>query len=292
MVTRSEASRSSSSASSASNPELVRDDDRLYTDPALTAATPSDDPLVRFLGKHWRLLAAILAIYGIVWAGQFLYRESRLRRAEKGSEELARVKESYERLVTAQDALISAQRDQASADPAKGDSSKAGSGKEGASVEELSSKRAEARTALDERVRIVEDQGGLFADLGGLYYALGLTSIGEAGVAESVLAKGRAWKSTSPRAPERILAETRGYLAAKVKLATPETHQNGVGELTALAKEGAYLNAAAALALAAAATSDEDRASARETLKAVRASHPEQGDLIQEESKRIGFIVE
>jgi hypothetical protein len=77
-----------------------------------------------------------------------------------------------------------------------------------------------------------------------------------------------------------------------VLLIKPETHQAGVSELTSLAKEGAFLNAAAAISLAAVAVSTEEKENARETLKSVRAAHPEQSDLISEETKRIGFEID
>jgi hypothetical protein len=285
-VTSRSGSHRSTSLSSSVSPTSGSDDERLYRDPALDQSTPSEDPLVRFLVKNWRILVAAVAVYGLVWYGQVVYRQSQSRRAERASEGLARVRESYEQLVSAQESLIAAQRGGAKDDATKADDAKAVT-----EVKDAQLRRDEARSSLDERLKILADQGGAFTRMASVYETLSRAAIGEI-VADPELAAAKAWNGVSPDNAERALAEAQAYLSAKVLLIKPETHQAGVSGLTSLAKEGAYLNAAAAISLAAVAVSTEEKEYAREILKSVRAAHPEQSDLISEETKRIGFEID
>ena len=274
------------SLSSSISPTSGSDDDRLYRDPALDQSTPSEDPLVRFLGKNWRFIVAAVAVYGLVWYGQVVYRQAQSRRAERASEGLARVRESYEQLVSAQESLIAAQRG-----GAKDDAPKADDAKRATEVNDAQLRRDEARAALDERLKILSDQGGAFERMAAVYDTLSRAAIGEM-VADPELASAKGWIGVNPNDAERALAEARAYLSAKSLLTKPETRQAALSGLTSLAKEGAYLNAAAAISLAAVAVSTEEKGNAREGLRAVRTAHPEQSDLILEETKRIGFEID
>lgn len=279
-------SPSTPSLSSSASPTSGIDDDRLYRDPALDQSTPSEDPLVQFLGKYWRVLVALVALYGLVWYGQIVYRQAQSRRAERASEGLASVRESYEQLISAQESLIAAQRG-----GAKDDATKADVEKRETELKDAQLRRDEARSSLGERLKILSDQGGAFARMASVYETLSRTAIGEKG-ADIEQVSATEWNGLNPNKAERALAEARAYLSAKALLTKPETQQAAVSGLTSLAREGAYLNAAAAISLATVAASAEEKVSARETLKAVRAAHPEQSDLISEETKRLGFEID
>lgn len=171
--------RSPSQPAAAARKQLS-DDDRIFRDPALDAATPSDDPLVRFVGKHWRLLLILVAVYGAVWYGQIVYRQAQSRRSDRASQGYARAHESFERLLSAQRALVAAETAMAgvyvpSATESSSTASESAKEKQGKLAEQLESankSREEARTALVEQLKIVSDEGAQYKTIAGLYGAL------------------------------------------------------------------------------------------------------------------------
>lgn len=290
-------STGSPSQRAAVSSKRLSDDDRIFRDPALDATTPSDDPLVRFVSKYWRLLLLFVVAYGALWYGQIVYRQAQARRADRASEGYVRARESFDQFLSAQRALITAEGASAAASKSPAtdtpqttaDAEKDTQSKLSEQLESAKKSRDEARTALVEQLKIVTDQGGTYERIAGLYGALAQAAAGEGRAAESAVSQFTGWRELKPEAPDRILAELAAYLRAKIRLGLPDGKMGAAGELTELAGEGRYLAAAAALALASAATTDEQKASTRDLLQRVRSAHPEQADLLNQELKRLGW---
>lgn len=286
-----------SSQRAAASGKRISDDDRIFRDPALDAFIPTDDPLVRFVGKYWRLLLVLLVAYGAVWLGQIAYRQNRTRRADRASEAFARAHETFERFLSAQRVFVGAQgagsagtaSPATEAGQATGDAAKEKQGELAKRIESARKNRDDARATLVEQLKIVEDEGGNYERIGHLYEALAQATTGERTAAESAVSPYVDWRSLKPEAGERILAELAAYVRSKIQFGIPDGKGGAGAELTALASEGRYLNAAAALALASAATTDEEKAVARDVVQRVRAAHPEQIDLLGQEMRKLGW---
>lgn len=273
----------------------MSDDDRIFRDPALDAISPSDDPLVRFVGKHWRLLLVLVAVYGAVWYGQIVYRQAQSRRADRAAEGYKRAQETFEQFLTAQRAVVAAESAAPGASSAPetqttaADAAKDAKGKTAEQLESAKKSRDDARKALVEQLKIVSDQRGNYERIAGLLGALAQAAAGERQAAESAVTPFADWRSLKPESGERILAEVAAYARAKIRLGLPDGKTTAAGELNELASDGTFLNAAAALALASASTTDEEKTTARDVLQRVRTAHPEQSDLLNREVARLGW---
>ncbi len=269
------AGRSPSSSSSD-----VIDHDRIFRDPAITDAVASDDPLMKFLSRHWRLMLVLVFGYAVVWFLQVAIREAKNRRAEQASEALAKVEDSFAQFLTANSEMISGASSTVQTDAKTGEKSQA------EKTEAARKRRDDERALLDERIKIVSEQGGTYAEIGQLYGAIAQAT------AEGTLRSGvpgldaATWQERKPESADRLLGELAGYVRAKVNLGNPELRSEGVAALGALAREGVYLNASAAIALVGSASSEDEKKAALAVVAAVRERHPEQIDLLKEELQR------
>lgn len=258
----------------------VIDHDRIFRDPAITDAVASDDPLMKFLGRHWRLLLVLVFGYALVWFLQVAIREAKNRRAEQASEALTKVEDSFAQFLSANSEMISA------AGGAVEAVAKTGEKNHSEKTEAARKRRDDERALLDERIKIVSEQGGTYAEIGQLYGTIARATA-EGTLHSDVSGLGAAtWQERKPEASDRLLGELAGYVRAKVNLGQPDLRAEGVAALGALAQEGVYLNAAAAIALVGTASNEDEKAAAMAVVTAVRERHPEQIDLLKEELQR------
>jgi hypothetical protein len=246
-------------------------DHDIFQDPALTQ-TIQDDPLFLFLKKWWLHVAVVAGaiVLGIYAKGAFdeTHRAEMARSADRFME----MQGQFEELAALEAAVLKAEADVAAADK-KEDAGK--------TLSEAQQKLREGRTRLDNLLATLADAREPYAELGKVYRGALALRGNDFASAQSTLSADRWGSIEDAESSQRFIAELEAFTLARAELDQENLRSLARGHLRALAERGAHFDVAAALALASASGTDEEKAEARSVLEQLRSRAPEQTEVIE-----------
>lgn len=248
-----------------SNPRFAGHD--IFQDPAL-AETMKDDPFFLFMKKWWLQVAFVAAavVLGVYAKGAF---EETYRNEQGHAADLfVELQSRFDELPVLEASLEKAQSDEA----------KAGDKKEDAAKKVSAAKAAldQSKARIESLLASLSDTKKPYSDLAKLYQgALAARS----GAASNLSADG--WtKITDSASQERFVAELAALVLARSQLDRDSDVAAGRATLRSLAEQGTYFDVAAALALANAAQTTEEKKEARAAIESIQMRSPEQTDTL------------
>ena len=247
-----------------------------------------EDPLFRFLKKHWANVVFVLALAALAVYGFYKIRENtRLRNAE-AADRFYRVSTLYSELGDARTALntLSSEVVPEGKTPEETAKNKA----DAASKLEAKKKAVEdLRVRLTEALRSLSDDSAPYAQIASLYQGLLARDEGKAEEMKKFLLV--EWKGLDPAAGERVFAELSVLAYARAGMSVPELKNEAKSILDELASKGTTAGVAAAVSLARIAENAEQAKRAKELLAAAQTRALRNKDLLDPELKQLETLL-
>lgn len=227
-----------------------------------------EDPFARFLLEGWKQFAIILLAAGAIMYLRQAYTNTQEKSRQYSADRYAQLRGEFAELrdISLPEAKPEADKGK---QPEAGDQAK--------KKEELEQKMEEALKAQEE---VRQPYSELFS-----VYRLLLGEMAGKPVAAPVSVDSLPVENDSPA---RLADELSLIITARQKLAGPDTAMEGRKILRQLSETGAFVNIGAAISLARAAATSEERSDALSVLKTLKEKRPEQAKLLDPEIEGLG----
>lgn len=251
----------------------------IFEDPAIVEAG-RNDPFIRFISSNWRLLLVLLVAVGLGIVGYSQVTATTLQKQAEATRALRDMQQAYQEVVEEREVLVTAQADERAA---KDDKARA-------EASERVKKAAETLKLKEDRLLAKASEletNPSFATFSGLYRGLVAAGRSDFGAVQAALGA-QSWETVgTQRSPERAAAELAVLGLAKA-LSDSEQHLEAAKQaLKGLAERGDFAAVRAAVALAALATTPEEKAQAKAIIGLLQARLPSQQKFLLDASERL-----
>jgi predicted ribosome quality control (RQC) complex YloA/Tae2 family protein len=235
----------------------------------------SEDPLLRLLTdrKNLQLLGLVIAAVACGWYIYAAIQEQALASRRLVADTFSSVRQQYAQLVDIESKL---QRVEQNAE---------------ANVEvekaELEVKLGEARAKLEEILKSMADSGAEYEKIANLYRASADLKMDNLSVAKAHLLKFEQSKIQNSSSKNDFLTEVAMLMLARQLLDQQDGDSEARQMLSALVKNGRYVNASAAYSLALVSKTDQQKKEAFAVISEFISKHPEQAELLDAELKSV-----
>jgi hypothetical protein len=254
----------------------------IFKDPTLAESLKLDeDPIVAFLGKHWKQMTfMIVLVIGIFYARN-LFEETNLRSMHSASNLYAQVRIEFGEL-----SRLERELQLVTLQEAEGDKDK------------LEQEIEMYRERLQLSLNALSDAKEPYSSLSNIYSDILSRNIYDIDVADGDMGEARAgfsnqalrasdWQGERKGSSKRFFAELSGLVNARSLLDMESSYHEGRQALQALARDGQFVNVTAAIALARVSASAEEKEEARDVIALILSRHPEQTNLLEPEMRRL-----
>ncbi len=240
----------------------------IFEDPAIAAAAQSD-PFARWVIKHWRTIAVALVAVAASMLGYHRFTTVALEKRSTSTAVLNSVQESYQQLVTKEEALLSLRAEEATQTDA------AAKARVIASIEATS---REVDQLKDKVTLMVEslDSSAPFDTLKELYRGLLAARLKNYDKTQTILAN-VSWEQVGkPESSERFMAELLAFGLARALIDSDGHRDFARAQLVSLAEKGSFAAVPAANTLMLIAVSEAEKTQAQQLATTLRSKYPSQ----------------
>lgn len=264
--------------------EPVEESSNILGDPLLAQAA-SEDPLFRFLERHWRQVLVIVAAVIAGYFGRQYFEESYVQSMKRAGDLLAGVQQQMAMLESMRRELGQAEKDSA---VAQADIKKTAEEKDSAAKKALESKDKfqQGQDRVKELLLALSDARQPYSSLARIYQGILAAQTGDIKGARSSLETFN-WQGFEAESRERFFAETAAMALAGALLDEESSYLQSRELLRTLAESGKYMNIAAALRLSRTSLTPEERSQALSIIEDLRGRFPEQSALLEAEAARL-----
>ncbi len=240
----------------------------IFEDPAIAAAA-ANDPFARWVLRNWKSLLMVLVVGAVFAVGYNRFSTARLEKRASATQVLGNIQDSFEELVSKEEALAKLKSEEATkSDPADKESLKAKIAESSKEVEQLKDKISLMSDALDSPPP--------FDMLGKMYKGLLLSRRGDFDGTAAALSS-VSWEQVGkPQSSERFIAELL-TLGLSRSLIDSQAHRvTARAQLLSLAERGSFAAVQAANALQVFSDTPEEKEQAKQIISGVRVKFPAQ----------------
>ncbi len=252
-------------------------------DPKSGSAQPIrvvEDPIARFVEKHWQRALYLLVGAGFLIYLYFGYQSSQEEARKQAAELFNKVRSALQEVETAEQGVVAINKE-IEKDPNIADQAKLKEREERRVAAEAGLK--ESRAKLEQRLSALSDVKEPYKTLSKVYSGVSALKTGDLNRAKEVLGQFDWTKVPEQDSERRFIAELAALNLGRALLDQAENLDRGKQILIDLAKKAAYVRPSAALAYARVASNDQERAEAKEILQKVQVELPHYGDLVREQ---------